>query len=65
VFDELTRDGEIEAMISEKLATSYEKKLAQERRRMKLEYQQKEQELQDQLLKQYESQVKEKAVALT
>lgn len=65
VFDELTQNGELEAMITNKLAVNFEKKLAQERRKMKLESQEREKELQEQLMKQYESLVKEKAIALT
>ena len=65
IEQEMLQSGELEAQIHDRLAAGYDKRLAQEKRKMKLEYQAKETELQETLLREFELQVKERALALT
>jgi len=65
VFHDIIENGEIEAKITQKVQQVYEKKLAQEKRKMKLEMEAKEKENQEAIMKEFDKEVKSKSQALT
>ena len=65
IIQEIHDSGEIESQIHDRVSANYEKKLAQEKRKMKLEYQAKEAEMQETMMHEFEVQVKERATAIT